>query len=53
MNSKELWEFLENSSTEDIQVFVTMSIRYLIMARGLELKNILKDIKKCINNMEV
>lgn len=53
MSSKELWSFLESSSTEDIQTMLTMCVVYLTKSRNMKLKNILKDIKVCIKNMEV
>lgn len=53
MNSQELWNLLENSSNVEIQTMLTMCVVYLTKSRNMKLKDILKDIKNCINNMEV
>ena len=45
MNSKELWELLEKSTTQDIQTMVFMSIIYLEKNRNVPIKEQLKDIK--------
>ena len=52
MNKKDIWNYLEESKNIDIQVFITMSVVYLIKARGFKLKSIIKDLKLAIKNME-
>lgn len=46
MNSKEIWNLLESLKTEDIQVLITMSVRYLEYNRGIDFKTIIKDLKE-------
>ncbi len=46
MNSKEIWNLLESLETADIQVLITMSVRYLEYNRGINFKTIIKDIKE-------
>ena len=45
MSSKEIWVLLEKLTTDDIQVLITMSIRYLEKNRGIDFNSIIKDIK--------
>lgn len=45
MNSKEMFEFFEKSTTREIQILISMAIRYLEEKREVEFKNIIKDIK--------
>ena len=52
MNREKLYELLEESTTKDIQVYTTMSIIYLIKARQLKLKDIIKDIKEAYKLVE-
>jgi len=52
MNREKLYKLLEESTTKDIQVYTTMSIIYLIKARQLKLKDIIKDIKKAYKLVE-
>lgn len=49
MNSKDLWNLLERLSDNDIQLLITMSARYLEAKRNKKLKNIIEDMKYCIN----
>ncbi len=51
MNSKEMWEMLENMDTKDIRLLVDMSIRYLEMDRNVNFKDIIKDIKTIHKNL--
>ena len=46
MNSKEIWNLLESLETKDIQVLLTMSVRYLEYNRNINFKKIIKDIKE-------
>lgn len=45
MNSKQIWNLLEDMQTIDIQILISMSIIYLIKDRNKNKKNIIKDIK--------
>lgn len=46
MNSKEIWDLLESLETKDIQVLLTMAVRYLEYNRNINFKTIIKDIKE-------
>lgn len=46
MSSQDMWLKLYDMSTQEIQVQVAMEIVYLVKHRKLDLKDILKDIKK-------
>ena len=46
MNSEELWNMFENMETKEIQVMVSIAIRYLEKERYIDFKDQLKDIKK-------
>lgn len=53
MNSKEIWNLLENAEDKEIMIFISMSIQYLEKARNIEFKDIIKNIKnarKCLNS---
>ena len=52
MNKNDLWNFLESSSDTEIQIYITISIVYLIKSRNMELKDIIKDIKKAYSDLE-
>ena len=45
MNSKQIWNLLEKLETQNIQILIDMSVRYLEYNRGLDFKTIIKDIK--------
>ena len=53
MNSKEMWSLLENLETKDIQLLVTMSIRYLEYNRKINFKKIIKDIENTKKLLDV
>lgn len=52
MNSKELWEKLYNMDTTDIKIEATMMIMFLVKNRGIELKDIIKDIKNIYKKLK-
>lgn len=52
MNSKEMWNMLENMETKDIRILVDMCIRYLEMDRNVNFKDIIKDINTIHNFLE-
>ena len=45
MNSKELFNKLETLNDDDIELMISMSIRYLEKNRGFSFKDILNGIK--------
>lgn len=45
MNSKELYNMLEKLNDKDIELVISMSIRYLEKKRDIRFKDILSDIK--------
>lgn len=45
MNSKQIWDLLEDMQTIDIKMLVSMSVIYLIKDREQSKKEIIKDIK--------
>ena len=52
MSSEKLWNILEDLTTKEIQIMISMSIRYLEMNRQVDFKDILKDIKGCRKYLE-
>ena len=53
MNSKQLWNMLEDMQTIDINILVSMSVIYLIKDRNRNLKEIIKDIKNTCKKVGV
>lgn len=47
MGSARAYAMLEDMTTKEIQVLISMSIQYLEMNRQVDFKDILKDIKGC------
>lgn len=52
MNSKELWNKLEEMTNKEIQMTISMCITYLEKNRLIDFKDILKDIKGCRKYIE-
>ena len=45
MTSKQLYDMLESMKDEDIELVISMSIRFLEKKRDIRFKDILSDIK--------
>ena len=53
LTSKEMFEMFEEMSTKELQILISMAIQYLNQNKGVEFKQIIKDIKnvhKLMNN---
>ena len=53
MNSKQIWNLLENMQTIDIKMLLSMSVIYLIKDREQNKKEIIKDIKNVCKRVGV
>lgn len=45
LSARELYDFLESSTTQEIRTYIFMSVRYLVKNRNENMRNILKEIK--------
>lgn len=53
MNSKQLWDNLEEMDTKSIEIYTKATIVYLVKDRQVKLKDFIKDIKNIFKKVGV
>ena len=53
MNSKQIWNNLEEMETKDIRIYTIATIVYLVKDRQVNLKEFIKDIKNIFKKVGV